>query len=286
MTARHCLVTGASRGLGAALARAFWRRGYSLVLVARNESNLLETKQSLEQRAGQQVVCIGADLTDIGSVPAIIKQVQRDVPRIDVLLNNAAIQGPIGPLWQNDWAAWVNALRVDLVAVVELCAALTPSMIASGGGSIINISGGGATGPRPNFTAYATAKAGLVRFSETLAGELRNHGIRVNCVAPGAMQTSMLAEVIEKGADGAGERELASAREVLQSGGASMERVTELCLFLASDSAKGITGKLISAVWDPWPELPRHCDELMSSDIYTLRRIVPKDRDKPWGNDL
>jgi 3-oxoacyl-[acyl-carrier protein] reductase len=158
-------------------------------------------------------------------------------------------------------------------------------MIEQGGGSIINLSGGGATGPRANFSAYATAKTGLVRFSETLAEELRPYNVRVNCIAPGAMNTAMLNEVVDRGADAAGQKEYAQAVKVKQSGGASMQRVAQLCLFLVSDAARGISGKLISAVWDPITSLPEHLDELSGSDIYTLRRIVPKDRGKTWGNE-
>jgi predicted dehydrogenase len=151
-------------------------------------------------------------------------------------------------------------------------------MRESGGGSIINISGGGATSPRENFSSYATSKAAIVRFSETLAMETRGDGIRVNCIAPGAMKTSMLEEVIKKGNKVAGEKEYEIARKIIVEGGASMERVAELALFLASDESNGITGKLISAVWDNWKQWPEHLKELNESDVYTIRRIAGRDR--------
>jgi len=193
------------------------------------------------------------------------------------------VHGPIGPVWENDFAAWNQALQVDLLAPVALCKGLIPLMNGTSGGSIINLSGGGATGPRPNFSAYATAKAGLVRFSETIAEELKASGIRVNCIAPGAMKTAMLGELLSKG-DAAGERELSLASKVFEEGGASMDRVADLALFLAGDAGKGITGKLISAVWDDWEHWPEHLDELASSDIYTLRRIAGRDRGFDWGD--
>ena len=279
------IITGASRGLGLALAHAFAKAGYNLVLTARDRDALAALKAELETQTGRTVATVAADLADGDAAELLLRSAQERFPRIDVLINNAATQGPIGSLWDNDWAAWARAVRTDLMAPVALCRAFAPAMIAAGRGSIINISGGGATGPRPKFTAYATAKAGLVRFSETLAAELAPFGVGVNCIAPGAMNTRMLAEV-EAAGETAGPKELAVVSKVRAQGGASMERVAKLCLYLSSDEAKDVTGKLISAVWDPWEAFPEHAEELKTTDIYTLRRIVPRDRGKTWGNDL
>jgi 3-oxoacyl-[acyl-carrier protein] reductase len=202
---------------------------------------------------------------------------------LDVLVNNAATQGPIGPLLENDFLAWQRTVQVNLLAPVAFCQALIPLMKKMRGASIINLSGGGATGPRANFSAYATAKAGLVRFSETSAEELIPDGIRVNCIAPGAMKTDMLGEVLAKG-DAAGARERKLANKVFEEGGASMNRVADLALFIASDLSKGITGKLVSAMWDNWEHWPEHLQELSGSDAYTLRRIAGRDRGFTWGD--
>jgi 3-oxoacyl-[acyl-carrier protein] reductase len=282
MRDRYCLVTGSTRGLGEVLTRAFWESGAHLLLVARTAADLERQLASLEPRAGQVALQLAADLGDPDSPRRIIEWARSRVPRLDVLINNAAVQGPIGPLWKTDWHHWLAALEVDLIAPVALCHAAAPWMIESGGGSIINLSGGGASGPRPNFSAYATAKAGLVRFSETLAKELRAHNVSVNCVAPGAMGTGMLDEIIRAGAQASGPSEYEQAIEVRRDGSASLRKVADLCLFLASDSARGITGKLISAVWDPWPSLLRHRADLEGSDVYTLRRITPGDRGFEW----
>ena len=283
LTGKYCVLTGASRGLGAELATAFWRSGANLLLAARSEDALRDIVDKLEKKNNQLAVPMAIDLADPESAAAIERFARDRFPRLDVLINNAARQGPIGPVWTNDWNEWVRTVQVDLLAPVALCRLLAPWMIREGGGRILNLSGGGATSPRPNFTAYATAKAGLVRFSETLAEELRPHRVWVNCIAPGPMNTSMLHEVLRQGTAAAGAKEIHMALEVQRGGGAAMSRVAELCQFLTSSAADGITGKLISAVWDPWPELPRHLDELASSDIYTLRRVVPSDRGKTWG---
>jgi len=281
----HCLITGATRGLGRTLANAFWQAGASLALTARQSDALERLVADLGKRSGQEVITVTEDLANPQAAGKIVNSIEGKFPRLDVLINNAAIQGPIGPLWENDWKEWLKTIQVDLLSPIALCRAVSPWMIKRGGGSIINLSGGGATSPRANFSAYATAKTGLVRFSETLAEELRPYNVRVNCIAPGAMNTAMLNEVVDRGADAAGQKEYAQAVKVQQDGGASIQRVAQLCLFLVSDAARDISGKLISAVWDPWASLPKRIDELSSSDIYTLRRIVPKDRGKAWGND-
>lgn len=284
MNPKWALITGATQGLGASLVRRFWESGYSLALCGRNRAGLENVANSLGARKDQSASIFVEDFSDPGAPERLFSAVSKLHQRVDVLINNAAVQGPIGPVWDNDWSDWTAALQIDLVAPVALCRAFVPLMTENGGGSIINLSGGGATGPRANFSAYATAKAGLVRFSETLADEVRALGIRVNCIAPGAMQTAMLAEVISTGVDAAGEREFGLANKVFAEGGASMDRVADLALFLASDQSKGITGRLISAVWDRWEDWTEHLEELSKSDAYTLRRIAGRDRGFNWGD--
>jgi len=282
---RYCLVTGASRGLGRVLAEHFWRRGWNLILLARNRSVLAESVRPFGERTGQTLHTIAADLSRPEEIARIVETSKSLIPRLDVLINNAGIQGPIGVVWKNDWSEWLEALQVDMLAPIDLCRRVSPWMMENGGGSIINLSGGGATGPRANFSAYATAKAGLVRFSETLAEELKPHNVRVNCVAPGAMATSLLEEVVGQGESAAGKREHDLADRVLREGGASLPRVADLCLFLASEASLGITGKLISAQWDDWEHWPEHLEDLKSSDAYTLRRIAGRDRGLSWGDN-
>ena len=280
---QHCLITGASRGLGARLATTFWDAGASLTLVGRSVDGLNNVASSLPARCNQQVIVRPFDLADPSVPLQLIADMRSTLDTIDVLVNNAAIQGPIGTAWENDWTAWQTALQINLVAPIALCNLCVPWMAQRSHGKIINLSGGGATSPRPRFSAYAVAKAGLVRFSETLAEETRDLGISVNCIAPGAMDTTMLQTVLQAGPEAVGHREYEQARHARQQGGEGIERAVSLALFLASTASDGITGKLISAVWDPWASLPEHLDDLRSTDVYTLRRIVPKDRGLEWG---
>ena len=278
------LVTGASRGLGQEISEAFWRRGADLLLVARSGEILsaLCARLACTRHETQRVVHFVNDLSDPDAPALIFDALQSFTGRIDVLVNNAAIIGPIGPLDGNDWPGWKSAIDVNLLAPAALCRLVIPRMKSQGGGAIVNLSGGGATSPRPFFSAYAAAKAGLVRLTENIAAEVGRYGVRANAIAPGAMNTEMHNAVLRAGPALAGETEYRKALEQAERGGVPYATAAELAVFLASDAAAGINGKLISAVWDPWKNLGKHAAELAKSDVYTLRRIVPEDRSFLW----
>lgn len=279
----NCLITGASRGFGAQLARSFWEAGASLMLIARDRDDLAKVGRSLPKRAGQNIILFTADLSQPSAPEKIMAEARKHFKKLEVLVNNAGIHEPIGAAWLNDWPVWQQSLWVNLLAPVALCRLCVPWMKEYNHGKIINLSGGGGTGPRPNVSAYATAKAGLIRFSETLAEEAREFGIDVNCVSPGPMFTRMLETVLAAGVEAAGEKEYNRALKARDQGGADPLQAAALCVYLASSASNGITGKIISAVWDPWMSFADHFDDLRNSDVYTLRRIVPKDRGMRWG---
>lgn len=283
MTSKFALITGGTRGLGKHLVEQFWLAGYSLGIIARKKPDIQSVIDGLPDRGTQTAKGLACDLASVAEVQSLLEVVKTAFPYLNVLVNNAALQGPIGPLEKNNLAAWQRTLQVNLIAPVALCQAVIPLMKKSNSASIINISGGGATGPRANFSAYATAKSGLVRFSETLAEELKGDSIRVNCIAPGPMRTEMLREVMDHLED-AGDKEVGLASGVFEGGGAPMTLASSLALFLAGDSGSCISGKLISAVWDNWQEWPQHVTELSKSDVYTLRRITGRDRGFEWGD--
>ena len=279
---RHLvLITGATRGLGRLIADKFWREGDDLVLIARHESDLETVADELitTRHLEQQVNYFAADISDLAQIPNIITTIQKTAGNPDILINNAAIQGPIGPLQTNDGTEWQDCINVCLLAPVQICRECLPSMIENNYGRIVNISGGGATAPRPNFSSYATAKCAIVRFSETLAQEVGQYGITVNCVAPGAMSSNLTKKIIQAGKLYAGSDEFESARHLMQENPYTEKRAGDLVHFLTTDACAEINGKLISAVWDPWEKLPECAQVLQSTDVYTLRRILPKERD-------
>lgn len=283
---RAAVITGANQGLGRAIARAFVEAGASLFLCARDEEKLLEAQSQLRGlcRPGQRVEAMRADVSQAEDVKRVVSRAVEAFPQIHILVNNAGVYGPKGRIEEADWGEWARAVEINLFGSILMARALLPHFRRNNYGKIVQLSGGGATAPLPFLSAYAASKAGIVRFAETLAEEVREFGIDVNCIAPGALNTRLLDEVLEAGPEKVGrafyERSLKQKRE----GGAPLERGAELTVFLASAASDGITGKLISAIWDPWEKFPEHLDELRKTDVYTLRRIVPKDRGMDWGD--
>jgi 3-oxoacyl-[acyl-carrier protein] reductase len=151
-------------------------------------------------------------------------------------------------------------------------------MRSQSSGRIVAISGGGATAPFPRFSAYASSKAAVVRFVETLATELVDSGITVNAVAPGMLNTRLLDEVVAAGPERVGQDYYARVVDAQAQGAAPPEVAARLVRLLLSEQSEGITGRLISATWDNWAQLPTMSERLRDSDVYTLRRIVPGDR--------
>ena len=279
---RVAVITGASRGLGKAIAGAFAQEGARLLLVARDKDALAKTSKELLAAGANAVHSLRADVSRIEDVEKVRRSCDALFPRVDILVNNAALQGPIGPAHTVDWVSWVHVIEVNLLGAVAMCRAFVPALSGQRYGKIINLSGGGAAGPRPRFSAYASSKAALVRFTETLAEELRGTGVDVNALAPGAMNTRLLDEVLDAGPEAVGLETYSQALEQREKGGTPLEEGARLAVFLASAASDGITGKLISAVWDEWESFPMHREELTSTDVYTLRRIVPADRNLSW----
>ena len=175
------------------------------------------------------------------------------------------------------------ALEINLFGVLLPCRAAIPHFKQNRRGKIVIVAGGGATNPLPNISAYAASKAAVVRLMETLAEELRTFGIDVNAIAPGALATRMMDQVIAAGPQTVGQAFYNKNLKWKKEGATSPDLGAALAVYLASEPSDGITGKLISAPWDPWPNLHEHRDDLDRSDIYCLRRIVPEDRGKSFG---
>ena len=188
---------------------------------------------------------------------------------VTALVNNAGDHRAGGPVESNDWDEWVDTIATNLFGPVLMCRAVLPGMRERGYGKIINLSGGGATAPRPNFSAYAAAKAAVVRFTETLARELDGTGIDVNAIAPGALNTRMRDDVLQAGPERAGAEYAAGARARRRR---PSSRRRALAVFLASAASDGVSGRLIAALWDDWARLG---EQDLDADAYTLRRIVP-----------
>lgn len=279
------LITGANRGLGLVIARAYLAAGADVALGARDEALLGREAELLGvAHPGRRILHHALDVRSEQSCLAFVARCIETFGQVDVLVNNAGVYGPFGSIDTIDIHQWMDAIEINLLGSVMMCRAVLPDMKARGRGAIIQVSGGGATNPLANITAYAASKAAVVRFAESLALEVADYGIDVNSIAPGALNTRLLDDVIAAGPDKVGANFYARSLQQREQGGAPLGKGADLAVFLASDAARGITGRLISAIWDRYQDWPGHLDELRDSDLYTLRRITGRDRGMDWGD--
>jgi len=278
---RTAIVTGASRGLGKAIAARLIADGASVMLTGRDADVLAATGEELTAARpdqSQRVVWHAGDVSQADDVAGLIATTVERLGNIDVLVCNAGVYGPLGPIEEVDWQEWVRAIEINLLGTVLPCRAVVPLMRQQGSGKIVILSGGGATAPLPRVSAYAASKAAVVRFGETLAEEVKDAGLDVNSVAPGALNTRLTDQIVEAGPEKVG-KSLYDRAVHWQAGSATPLAVgADLVAFLASTASDGITGRLIAAVWDPWRSFPEQRERIATSDVYTLRRIVPEDR--------
>ena len=283
---KRVVITGSNQGFGFAVAKMFISEGASVLLCGRDQKLLEKAESDLKGLAkeGVDVYAEQADVSKLSDNEKLLQSAIDDMGGVDVLVLNAGVYGPKGSIESIDWEEWSKAIDINLKGVVMACHVFMPYLKKQKLGKIIILSGGGASKPLPFLSAYAASKAGVVRFGETNAEELRDFNIDVNMVAPGALNTRLLDEVLVAGPEKVGKDFYNNSIKQKEQGGSPPEQGAALCVYLASEQSNGITGKLISAVWDPWETLHEKIAELENSDIYTLRRIVPKDRGKNWGD--
>jgi 3-oxoacyl-[acyl-carrier protein] reductase len=269
---RVALITGAGRGIGRAIALAYAHEGATLALAARTLGELEDTAQAV-QTLGATACIVRADVSDPTQVDDMVRHTVERFATIDILVNNAGIAGPVGPLQDNDVAAWVRTIQVNLIGTYLCCRAVLPIMCRQRRGKIINLSGAGATTAWRHLSAYGTSKVAVVRLTETLALELEGTNIQVNALGPGSIHTQMWEE-LRDGAQTAGDPQLyALGQRVTSGGGAAIEQAAALAVFLASEASGTLSGRLISAVTDNISGLPAQISRIMSSDALTLRRV-------------
>ncbi len=282
---RSALITGASQGLGLAIARAYVATGASVMLCARDGSLLMQARDEVATLAGpsQRVEAMRADVSVMGDVEALVSAAIEKLGGLHVLVNNAGVYGPMGSLDEIDWAEWLRAMDVNINGSVLPMREVLPHFKQQRYGKIVQLSGGGATNPLPRITAYAASKAAIVRLAESVALDVKEYGIDVNSIAPGALNTRMMDQLLAAGAGAVGEGFYERMKKLAEGGTTPLEVGAALAVYLGSAESDGITGKLISAPWDPWDTFQQHRDDLDATDVYTLRRIVPKDRGRTWG---
>lgn len=286
LAGRAAIITGANQGFGLAVARAYVQAGASVFLCARDARLLEQARAEVADLSGsgQMVAAEVADVSRPNDVERVVAAARGRFGDLHILINNAGVYGPLGPIEEVDWEEWIRAIEINLYGSVLMCRAVLPHFKAQRYGKIVQLSGGGATNPLPRISAYAASKAAVVRFAETLAEEVRAVGIDVNSIAPGALNTRLLDEVLAAGPEKVGPSFYERSVRQKEQGGVELEKGAALAVFLGSAASDGLTGRLLSAVWDLWETLPEHREELAASDVYTLRRIVARDRGFDWGD--
>lgn len=278
---KNVLITGANGFLGQRLSMMYLESGFSLILMARKFDD--DFTKSLQNKCNKSQIIdfICCELFNDNDLNEAIMMIKKKYQSLNVLVNNAAIQNPISDIENLDIDDWKMNIELNLNVPVLLCNAMIPLLKKNSFSSIINISGGGATGPRPEFSAYAASKTALVRFTEIIALELEKYNIHVNAIAPGVMPSQMMQDIIKNEKVNDMEKKTANNSII---GSFEINGILDLFKFLSSDVSKGISGRLISAKWDNWKQWPSNLNELIDKDLYTLRRIIARDKGLDWGD--
>jgi NAD(P)-dependent dehydrogenase (short-subunit alcohol dehydrogenase family) len=265
------LVTGAGRGIGKRLAIGFASRGARVGLLARSKPELDLCHLEIEHGGGT-ALRMRADVADYEQVSAAVErmQVHFGAP-VQVLVCAAAIQGVVGPFAESNPKNWTEVLQTNLVGVMNACRVVLPEMIQRRQGKIIVLIGGTGSQARPNFAAYAATKSAVVSFVESVAEEVRDHNVQINCLVPGASYTHMTDQVLAAG-ERAGWREIEEAQQVRLTGGVPAEKQSALAWFLASEQSNHISGRVIH-VLDDWKRLR---EGSLKPEQYMLRRVQQK----------
>ena len=224
------IITGAGSGIGAATARRFHEEGAKVVL-----ADISGNQEAIAKELGKDALSVNTDVSDSASVRAMVSAAVDTFGRLDVLFNNAGIDGELHPVGEMPVEAWDQVQAINLRGVFLGIRYAIPEMLKTGGGSIINTASMAATVAFPNMASYCAAKGGVVMLTKTAAAEYASQGIRVNAISPGTIQTAitdhlppdMINAIIERNPVG----RIADPSEV-----------ASLALFLASDESRFITG--------------------------------------------
>ena len=198
LAGKTVIMTGGSRGIGAATALAMARAGAALMITSRDEAASAKIAAEITV-AGGRAASMASDVADFGSVTALVARTEAELGPVDVLVNNAGVIEPIVAIAEADPAVWARNIQINLVGAFHGVRAVLPGMIARGGGTIINISSGAAHRPLEGWSAYCAGKAGLAMLTRAIALETAGQKIRVFGFAPGTVDTEMQVRIRASG---------------------------------------------------------------------------------------
>ena len=280
LAGQSAVVTGGGRGIGRAIARALAGAGASVAVIARSGEELQETVHLIEEDGGQARFFV-ADVSDGEQVSRAFIEIHRALGEIDLLVNNAGVLKPFGPLWENDANEWWRNMEVNVRGTMLCSKAVLPQMIVRGRGRIINISSGVGGTVAPYYSGYIVSKTALLRLTECLALETAAHGVSVFVISPGTVRTEMTEYSLNSDE---GQRWLPWFRRIFEEEmDVPVERPAKLVLDLASGKADALSGRMIS-VFDDLDLLCSHAREIQQQDLYCLR--LPKLASAPGNPKL
>ena len=266
------LVTGGGRGIGRAIAQALATAGAAVAVMARTADEVAETAALIDATGGR-AVAVTADVTDRQAVERAVATIERQLGPVDVLVNNAGVGGPIGPLWGVDPEEWWRTIEINLRGVFLCSRTVLPGMVARQRGRIINVASQAGVHRWPQVSAYAIAKAAVIKCTENLAAETKRAGVTVFAIHPGVVMVGPTAALLQaEAAAGSAEarvaawfrQQIASGREV------SVERAAALVTVLASGRADALSGRYLT-VYDDIDALIARAEEIQRQDLYTLK---------------
>jgi len=234
---RVTIITGGASGLGKITAQGFAREGSTVIILDILEEKARSTAQEMEAQGGKAVQ-IKVDVTKGQEVKSVVGKIAEEQGRIDILINNLGWSESV-PFLESDEALWRKVLDLNLMSTLLCCHAVLPYMMKQQYGRIVNIASIAGRQPRPMAVSYGAAKAGIISVTKSLAVAMAPYNIRVNCIAPGPMDTDLIRQLKPEHAE-------AILRRVTLGRWGQPEEVANAVLFLASDEAMYIVGQTLA----------------------------------------
>jgi 3-oxoacyl-[acyl-carrier protein] reductase len=276
---KNVIITGATSGFGLKIAENFINSGASVSICGRNHEKLISAKDYLEDilkkaptpEKDQSILFFQTDVSKEDEFKNLINTTIEHFGKVDALINNAGIYGPIGKLEDLSSDKWISTFETNLFSIFYGCKYILPHFKENNYGKIINVSGGREK-PFPRFTSYAVSKTAIIKLTEVLAEENKDYNIFINSMSPGGLDTNMLDELLAYDPKIVGEDIYQEFVKMKNDGGKDPNIGASLCAYLVSDYGDNITGKYISAIHDNWKKFHTQIEGL-KTDIYTMRRV-------------
>ncbi len=270
------VITGGSMGIGFEIAKKCAIEGATVVVSARNESDIQKALKELKAGSSGAHCGYPIDVSQYDKVQQFAAWCAARFNSIHGVVNCAGIYGPVGKTYHVSMSEFTHAVQINFLGMVYMCHEFIPLIKSETRKKIVNMSGGGAATPMANYSAYSTSKTALVRFTENLSLELAQEGFDVNCVSPGFVATRIHQSTLEAGPERATPQFFEYTKRQMESGGVLPRKAADLVAFLLSRDSDGITGKFISAPWDPWQEKSFQNRLRTDKDFAVIRRIDDK----------